>query len=66
MPLAFDPMDGSRLSEKIMLKQKLQRDDFSKKGHPVLAALASASARSPGPVSIPRLALQDLHLKTCT
>jgi hypothetical protein len=34
MPSGHDPMGGHRFSEKIMLKQKIERDDDSKKSHP--------------------------------
>jgi hypothetical protein len=37
MPSGHDPMGGYRFSEKIMLKQKLERDDDSKKNHRALA-----------------------------
>jgi hypothetical protein len=36
MPSGYDPMGGHRFSEKIMLKQKIERDDDSKKSHPAL------------------------------
>ena len=38
MPSGFDPIDGSRLSEEIMLKQKIERDDDSKKSHLALGS----------------------------
>jgi hypothetical protein len=38
MPSGFDPMGGSRLSEEIMLKQKIERDDDSKKSHLALGS----------------------------
>ena len=38
------PKSGYRFSEKIMLKQKVGRDDDSKKNHPALASSAWAPA----------------------
>jgi hypothetical protein len=38
MPSGHDPMGGYRSSEKIMLKQKIELDDGSKKSHHALAA----------------------------
>jgi len=33
--IAHDPESGYRFSEKIMFKQKIERDDDSKKSHPL-------------------------------
>src|SRR5262245_31842427 len=43
------PKSGYRFSEKIMLQQKLERDDDSKKSHPALAFPRSTRDRGPSP-----------------
>jgi len=37
MPSGHGPMGGYQFSDKIMLKQKIERDDDSKKSHPLYA-----------------------------
>ena len=55
MPSGFDPMGGSRLSEEIMLKQKIERDDDSKKSHLALGS---------GLAGVQRLKSQNKPLST--
>jgi len=37
--MSMIPKSGYRFSEKIMLQQKIERDDDSRKSHPALAAI---------------------------
>jgi len=52
MPSGYDPMGGRRFSDKIMLQQKIERDDDSKKSHAVLGAFGLFWGQS-GPGSQP-------------
>jgi hypothetical protein len=45
LPSGFDPTGGIRFSEKIMLKQKLERDADRTTTHPALATWRGPGAR---------------------